>query len=550
MSAYARRRSSGVLFLLIYPFQVSLIDVSTLRPSQRPSDTHGSLSWPWLAALLPLLMGGPLIYWQAERSLEHQAQDSLRRTLTEIEQIFDYADNATREVATLIGADCRSAELTLRERSMATPFVRSLNLVTDGDIYCTSLRGPIRSPEEYERYTQGRLRLMPGNLVTPDRPLLVFRRFTDKGSVLAGIDAQYLIDALQLGGHVVPLTLEIGDYRLDADGKTLSADATRPAPIAAVSSSRYPFSLQAAPPVNGFWQFLHTQFDLMLALLLLLCVMFGGGAHWLGQRRVSPLRELRRGLKHDEFVPYFQPFVDNARNRWQGVEVLMRWQHPREGLIPPDQFIPLAETSGLIAGMTHRLMTHVVEALKPHADQLPPDFHISFNITEAHCRDQQLLEYCRQFLASFPPGRVTLVMELTERGLLVPTRETNHLFSGLRHLGVRIAIDDFGTGNASLAYLRQFPFDYLKIDRSYVDMVGRDSVSRHLLDNILDLATRLQLGIVAEGIETPEQRDYLSQRGVRYLQGYLYARPMALEPLLATLGTPPTRASLPEHAPS
>jgi EAL domain-containing protein (putative c-di-GMP-specific phosphodiesterase class I) len=120
-----------------------------------------------------------------------------------------------------------------------------------------------------------------------------------------------------------------------------------------------------------------------------------------------------------------------------------------------------------------------------------------------------------------------LVLELTERELIEPTPTTHQLFQHLRELGVKIAIDDFGTGHSSLGYLRQFNVDFLKIDQSFVAMIGVDALSRHILDSIIELSGKLDLGIVAEGVETVEQSNYLAAHGVNFLQGYLFGRPMS-----------------------
>lgn len=125
-----------------------------------------------------------------------------------------------------------------------------------------------------------------------------------------------------------------------------------------------------------------------------------------------------------------------------------------------------------------------------------------------------------------------LVLELTERELLKPNSTTHTLFEQLHSLGVMIALDDFGTGHSSLAYLRQFNVDYLKIDQSFVAMIGLDALSRHILDSIIELSTKLGLGIVAEGVETLEQRDYLAALQVEFLQGYLFGHPMPVDELL------------------
>lgn len=125
-----------------------------------------------------------------------------------------------------------------------------------------------------------------------------------------------------------------------------------------------------------------------------------------------------------------------------------------------------------------------------------------------------------------------LVLELTERALLKPNSTNHTLFEQLHSLGVMIALDDFGTGHSNLAYLRQFNVDYLKIDQSFVATIGLDALSRHILDSIIELSTKLGLGIVAEGVETLEQRDYLAAHPVEFLQGYLFGHPMPVDELL------------------
>ena len=176
--------------------------------------------------------------------------------------------------------------------------------------------------------------------------------------------------------------------------------------------------------------------------------------------------------------------------------------------------------------MTRSLMEQTALLLAPHANSMERGFHLAFNITAHHCQNLELVEDCRRFLEAFPPGHINLVLELTERELIVPSTTTHQLFSQLHALGVMIAIDDFGTGHSSLSYLREFNVDYLKIDQSFVAMIGADALSGHILESIIELSAKLDLGIVAEGVETQEQSQYLADHGVDFLQGYLFARPM------------------------
>jgi EAL domain-containing protein (putative c-di-GMP-specific phosphodiesterase class I) len=261
-------------------------------------------------------------------------------------------------------------------------------------------------------------------------------------------------------------------------------------------------------------------------LLIFFGVVSGLIGHVVQKRSTSPSHELQRALEAAEFVPYFQPVVHGTNKKWSGTEVLMRWNHPKEGLVRPDLFIPFAEHSGLIVPMTRSLMQQTAQWLGPVSSTFEEPFHIGINITASHCKDLELVKDCTEFLGAFTPGSVHLVLELTERELIEPTAITLQLFEQLHALGVMIAIDDFGTGHSSLGYLRQFNVDFLKIDQSFVAMIGADALSRHILDSIIELSAKLDLGIVAEGVETEEQSAYLTAHGVNFLQGYLFGRPM------------------------
>ncbi|PMW16819.1 cyclic diguanylate phosphodiesterase, partial [Pseudomonas sp. GW456-12-10-14-TSB6] len=293
-----------------------------------------------------------------------------------------------------------------------------------------------------------------------------------------------------------------------------------------LTSTRYGFTVAAGFPEGETWRYMNSEYPPLFSLLIFFGVVSGAIGHVLQKRSSSPSHEMQRALEAGEFVPYFQPVVHGDTKTWSGAEVLMRWNHPKEGLVRPDLFIPFAEHSGLIVPMTRSLMRHTAALLAPAAASFDGPFHIGINITASHCKDLDLVEDCREFLSAFAPGAIHLVLELTERELIEPTAITHLLFERLRTLGVMIAIDDFGTGHSSLGYLRQFNVDFLKIDQSFVAMIGVDALSRHILDSIIELSAKLDLGIVAEGVETEEQSDYLAAHGVNFLQGYLFGRPM------------------------
>ncbi|EJF72673.1 cyclic diguanylate phosphodiesterase (EAL) domain-containing protein [Pseudomonas sp. Ag1] len=494
-----------------------------------------------LSGALPILLGVLILYWQAGRTLEHSTAQTAQEAVRQFDLMLDNTALAAQDLLPLAGHECDNpTQLKLREQVTRRPFVRATTLSWQRNIYCSSLfGGNYQSPVNPEDYVGGRLWLMKGNPVTPDTALLVYRLTEGDRGAFASIDGYHLTNALRLISRYTDLVLQVGPNWLAADGKVHStALPTFSVAHHHLDSTRYTYSVEAGMPEGETWRYMQARYPALFVLVVFFGVLAGILAHWLQKRSSAPTLELQRALGANEFVPYYQPVVrgDNIR-QWAGCEVLMRWNHPREGLVRPDLFIPLAEHSGLIVPMTRALMRQTAAQLAPHTAQFADNFHVGINITARHCHDLGLVEDCREFLAAFPPGKVILVLELTERELIEPTDITRQLFLALHEMGVMIAIDDFGTGHSSLGYLRNFNVDYLKIDQSFVAMIGVDALSRHILDSIIELSAKLDLGIVAEGVETQEQCDYLAAQGVDFLQGYLFGKPVPCDEFIRFLNS-------------
>ncbi|MDC9596541.1 cyclic diguanylate phosphodiesterase [Xenorhabdus sp. XENO-2] len=242
-----------------------------------------------------------------------------------------------------------------------------------------------------------------------------------------------------------------------------------------------------------------------------------------------PEYRLKKAIKNKQFVPYIQPIICNKNNAIIGCEILVRWQHPAHGLLAPSKFIAQIEKSDLIIPLTHNLITQVRDYFAPIAHQLPTHFHFNFNISPRHYKDARLVDDCQSFLKSFPKDSVRLILEITERELLEPDEHTISLFNKLDELGVLIALDDFGTGYSNYSYLQKFNVNLVKIGHNFVSKMSTNMISKHIVENIIDLALRLHLKIVAEGIENQAQVNQLKNYSVDYLQGYYFDRPMPLE---------------------
>lgn len=242
--------------------------------------------------------------------------------------------------------------------------------------------------------------------------------------------------------------------------------------------------------------------------------------------------QLRRAVANDEFVLYFQPKIDTASGKLIGVEALIRWQHPENGLLPPIRFIPVAEETGLIQPIGAWVLRHACESIRAWQQQGLGDIPVAINVSALQFKQPQFVELVEQVLAATGVDPALIELELTESILMQDLQQSNASLARLKHQGVRLSIDDFGTGFSSLNYLRHFPLDVLKIDQSFVREMFDDRAAMAIVDSIISLAQALGLNSIAEGVETVEQRDWLKTHGCDSLQGYLIARPMPEPELL------------------
>nr|WP_277914419.1 EAL domain-containing protein [Janthinobacterium agaricidamnosum] len=251
---------------------------------------------------------------------------------------------------------------------------------------------------------------------------------------------------------------------------------------------------------------------------------------WLSRRRLSPLAELQIAVEQREFVVHYQPIVALKTGVCIGAEALVRWRRPDGAMVRPDLFIPLAEDSGLILPITDQVVAAVIHELK---DMLLADrnVHIAVNLCASDIESGRILPVLQRELAGTGIETQQIWLEATERGFLRADAARATL-QRARDLGHAVAIDDFGTGYSSLSNLQSLPLDALKIDKSFVDTVGTDAATSSVTPHIIDIAKTLGLQIVAEGIETQAQADYLLARGVEFGQGWLYAKALPADQFL------------------
>jgi len=479
------------------------------------------------AFLLIAALGMVAVSWQTSQGLRHDGQERLQTAVRQIDRMFDNANSAALALQPYLGQACtRDVVLELRRQIAIVPNVRTINLVTGDKIYCTALFGPQTGTVDSARYVNNTLFLMTGNAVTPHHALIAYRKSFGEHSILIGVDGYYLHNILDLLSTHSALLIRVGDQWMDHLGQVHPEPYQVEGDGIYLTSSHYPYQVALSIHHISHWHYVLEYSPASLFLFPLLGIFVGVMTFMLLGRVGTPLAIMKTSVVNREFIPYCQPVVDGTHHHVTGCEVLMRWQHPDVGLVPPYQFIPLAEESGLIVEMTRQLMIQTRDFFAPKIDILPDGFHFGFNICASHFKDLSLVEDCKTFLDAFKGKKIHLVLELTERELIVPSEVTDSLFKALRRMGVLIALDDFGTGHSSLTYLQKFHIDFLKIDQSFIGRIGTDALSGHIVDNVIDLAKRLEMVIVAEGIETQAQVDYLTPYHLEFFQGYFFGKPV------------------------
>jgi len=252
-------------------------------------------------------------------------------------------------------------------------------------------------------------------------------------------------------------------------------------------------------------------------------------------RQISMEAELRDAVERGEFVNYYQPKVDLKTGKIAGAEALVRWRHPRRGIVPPAEFVPVLERSGLVIEVGRIVMQKAMEDWRTWHDAglAPPQ--IAVNVAPAQFRCDTLFDDIEKALNTAEAHMRPLSIEVTESSLVSDHRRVVDILTRVRNLDVPVAIDDFGTGYSSLAYLVTLPVDVLKIDRSFVIKMAQDSGYMGLVQTIVSLAHNLELEVVAEGIEKPEEAKLLKLLRCEYGQGNLYGKPVPAEEFAALL---------------
>jgi EAL domain-containing protein (putative c-di-GMP-specific phosphodiesterase class I) len=247
------------------------------------------------------------------------------------------------------------------------------------------------------------------------------------------------------------------------------------------------------------------------------------------------INNLQYGIDREQFVLYYQPQYDLRTGRILGAEALVRWVHPVEGFITPGEFIPLAEESGQIYKLERWIINKALLQKKEWEELGYTDLVMSINLSGKTLTSNINFDEIEEIISRFHVDYGRVVVEITETASISDVGTVINHLNVLRRFGIRIALDDFGTGYSSLNYLKMFPINIIKLDRSFIKAINENGIDMLLIKNILSLARDLEFEVIAEGIETKEQLEFLKNYLCEKGQGYLFSKPLSIDKLYALI---------------
>ena len=485
-----------------------------------------------VAATVMLTLLAAWLSWRFSLQTErHQLRVAASHVIERTQFSIAQATSTLKALTPLSVAPCSEPHIHLmRQLAMNTNAIDEIGYVENRALKCSSWGGvDVHIEQAHTDF------VMPGGVEVTQKMTPVF---TGGDPVLALRLGPH--DALINGGRFVAVTagddvhlaLAGPDRKIVAESGSqghevvaaLLAGGEKPARhgyLYAVVHDRY-WTAVAVKPRPGFVPYLRQAWLWMLPVGVVIGVIVALLTVRVALRRLSPVAELRAAVKNREFVVHYQPIIELRTGRCTGAEALVRWRRPDGTMISPDRFIPLAEESGLIRPITDQLVDAVIREMKTAlvADR---SLHIGINLCAGDILSGRALSVIDARLAGSGIHASQIWLEATEREFMDVDAAHATLAAARAH-GYRTAIDDFGTGYSSLQYLQSLPIDVLKIDRSFVGSIGKDAVSSPVVAHIIEIAKSLNFAIVAEGVETQEQADYLAERGVEFAQGWLYSK--------------------------
>ncbi|MDE1158479.1 MAG: EAL domain-containing protein [Neorhizobium sp.] len=490
-------------------------------------------------AAIPLVAVSWVSWHLALRHEQAKLQDVATLILRRTERTFGDAKLALDSLTYPPMPPCSQKHIArMRVIAFNTPSVSEVGYFENGILRCTSwgedTHAIHKAPVDY--VTREKL-----EVATHVRPQFGMGRqalalYYGLYSVL--IDPERLIDILNDGSVSMSVSSPKGVIVDTGDAEAAAARMLEPdagakgltETVVYATASDADFRAIASEPRSVLAKTVRDQQLLLLPFGILAALLIIAGVVWISRRRLSPLGELRAAVQARAFVVHYQPIVSLESGVCIGAEALVRWRRPDGSMVRPDLFIPLAEESGLIQPITDQVAARVIDEMGSLL-RMDRQLHISINLSAGDIETGRALDVIDRLLARTEILPAQISLEATERGFM-HIGAAQETLTKARARGHAVAIDDFGTGYSSLQYLEGLSVDTLKIDKSFIDTIGRNTVKSPVTGHIIDLARTLGLSTVAEGVETEEQVEYLRRHGVDFAQGWYFSKALPPEEFL------------------
>ncbi len=480
--------------------------------------------------------------------IQDRAISYAKDVLSRSEQTATQAEEGIKQLVTAHPTDpCSDANIALMAKiDISSSLLQTIGHVADDRLMCSSLGRhgaglPLGSPD-YVTAKGAKVRLHVELPIAPDQHFIVLER--DGYAAVVHLDLPLAVKTDEEGAFLAIFSLQhrvIIDSRGDFETAWVKAitdsDETRISHanhvIAVAKSKTRDIGALVGIPTSQ----LDARTERLTAILLPIGIVAGFLlsfliVHFAKQQLAFPTA-IKAALKRKEFFLAYQPVVELQTGRWVGVEALIRWRNDSGEMIRPDLFIPVAEETKLIQDITKQVI-ELVRADAAEIFRIAPGFHIAINLSASDLTSDGTAEQLKELISGTGAKPHQIIVEVTERGF-IKTDVARQVIGQIRTHGAAVAVDDFGTGYSSLSYLESFDLDYLKIDKSFIDSIGTDAATGQVVFHIIEMARSLRLRMVAEGVETEKQAAILRERGVEFAQGWLFAKPMELSPLLREL---------------
>lgn len=460
---------------------------------------------PLLLALLVLLSGvlASLMQWKQDE--KKGRENALNDLISIIDTEFESAQEMAASAGSFIGETCTDEVVrTLSRMNASVEYIRSINIIENGEWSCSSLEGRQSLGIESEGTTT---RALVTQYVNRQGTEMYMTYFPVKEQVVAVSIYKAAIDKI------------LYDFSRDENIEAQFLLEPKSNPLMQAGSSHFPFWIV----FNTQESWVDYMKDNRYVIAIFVALAAGLFIHLTALQKLSPMKELKKAIDDDQFVPYYQSVVELSSGEIMGAEVLIRWVHPEQGIIPPNEFINAAEKSGLINKMTLGLMKHIENDMQGLSNIMCKNFHIGLNVPPGAFRDEHFTKNCIEFITRMSQRSIRVMMEITERQQNVLSEDIR---DRLKNAGADLALDDFGTGFSNYEALQKIAPRFLKIDKMFIDTLTHGGVSEHIVDNIIHLSESTGIPLIAEGIEDNEQALKLTSKGVALGQGYLYSKPV------------------------